>query len=328
MNKSELRVKLKKERFDSGLCVYCGVNPFAMGKRGCDVCLKNKYTKQLESIKKDNYKHVKLYRLKKRQEVVEKYGGKCRCCGEHRLPFLTIDHVNNDGASDRKELYGSQKGCSLKWYLKLCRESPRDDLQVLCWNCNAAKSHFGECPHQNGLDKIDFTLLEIDRRRKKDFNICNKINWPEDNKLVNMVNQSNCSEVARQLGVHDTAIRGRLKRRNLYDKVIKMNRKKQIRENFRNAVFERDGRKCVMCGKKDTKLDAHHIETRDSFVNGGYVKENGITLCAGDDKDNCHWKAEQYHATGTALPGFSPEELFKKINSSLDLAMEKANVES
>jgi hypothetical protein len=49
--------------------------------------------------------------------------------------------------------------------------------------------------------------------------------------------------------------------------------------------------------------------------NGGYVPENGITLCAGEDQDNCHWKAEQYHATGTALPGFSPDDLYAKIGS-------------
>ena len=29
--------------------------------------------------------------------------------------------------------------------------------------------------------------------------------------------------------------------------------KKQIRETFRQAVFERDGHRCVMCGKRDGK---------------------------------------------------------------------------
>jgi hypothetical protein len=96
--------------------------------------------------------------------------------------------------------------------------------------------------------------------------------------------------------------------------------KKQIREAFRQAVFERDGYCCLMCGKKAGKLDAHHIEDRLDMPNGGYVPENGITLCAGDDTDNCHWKAEQYHATGAAYPGYSPEELFARIGSSLEMA--------
>jgi hypothetical protein len=98
--------------------------------------------------------------------------------------------------------------------------------------------------------------------------------------------------------------------------------KKAIREAFRTTCFERDRHQCVMCGCKTKKLDAHHIEDRHDMPNGGYVPENGITLCAGDDQDNCHWKAEQYHATGTAYPGYSPEDLFAKIGSSLEQAWE------
>jgi len=101
--------------------------------------------------------------------------------------------------------------------------------------------------------------------------------------------------------------------------------KKQIRNNFVQAVFERDGHKCVMCGRKHT-LNAHHIIDRHEIINGGYVKENGITLCAGEDKDNCHWKAEQYHATGIDYYGYSQEELFKRIGSSLELATEASHV--
>ena len=48
--------------------------------------------------------------------------------------------------------------------------------------------------------------------------------------------------------------------------------KKQIRENFRNTVFERDGHKCLVCNRSDVKLDAHHIIDRHEMPNGGYVK--------------------------------------------------------
>jgi hypothetical protein len=99
-------------------------------------------------------------------------------------------------------------------------------------------------------------------------------------------------------------------------------KKKQVRDDFREGVFKRDNYQCLMCGKKNCKLDAHHIKDRREIPGGGYVLENGITLCAGDDQDNCHWKAEQYHATGSAYPGYSPEELFKKIGSSLEQAIE------
>jgi 5-methylcytosine-specific restriction endonuclease McrA len=57
-------------------------------------------------------------------------------------------------------------------------------------------------------------------------------------------------------------------------------RKKQIRELFRNSVFRRDGCQCRVCGNGDGYvLDAHHIIDRNELPNGGYVVENGISLC-------------------------------------------------
>lgn len=100
-------------------------------------------------------------------------------------------------------------------------------------------------------------------------------------------------------------------------------KKKQIRSNFRSAVFARDGYRCVICGKKADKgnpeavLDAHHIVPREEMPNGGYVKENGISLC----NDICHLKAEEY-LQGIALhEGFSPEKLYQKIGSNKERAV-------
>jgi 5-methylcytosine-specific restriction endonuclease McrA len=90
--------------------------------------------------------------------------------------------------------------------------------------------------------------------------------------------------------------------------------KQQIRDKFRNDVFERDGYKCVMCGRSDVKLDAHHITNRKQMPNGGYVKENGITLC--DTENGCHLKAETNQ--------FTSEELYQIIKSSYDLAYKKS----
>lgn len=77
-----------------------------------------------------------------------------------------------------------------------------------------------------------------------------------------------------------------------------MKRKKQIRQKFRDEVFKRDNYTCQVpgCGKKGSveTLDAHHIVDRTEMPNGGYVKENGITLC----KDGCHERAELYHQSG------------------------------
>jgi len=49
------------------------------------------------------------------------------------------------------------------------------------------------------------------------------------------------------------------------------------RDQFRNNVFERDGHKCVICGKP--AADAHHIIERRLFPDGGYYLANGASLC-------------------------------------------------
>lgn len=92
-----------------------------------------------------------------------------------------------------------------------------------------------------------------------------------------------------------------------------------MREAFRTAVFSRDGHKCRTCGRSDVALDAHHITDRNQMPNGGYVKENGITLC--NAAGGCHEKAEVYHSTGEALEGFSPMDLYRFIGSSMEKAV-------
>lgn len=96
--------------------------------------------------------------------------------------------------------------------------------------------------------------------------------------------------------------------------------KKMVREHFRESVFKRDRNACVMCGARNLPLDAHHITDRNLMPNGGYVKENGITLC--DSATGCHNKAECYHRGEQVAPGFMPEELYKKIGSSYEKAVE------
>lgn len=99
--------------------------------------------------------------------------------------------------------------------------------------------------------------------------------------------------------------------------------KKLIRKYFRDECYRRDGFRCAMCKIKSSKenaekeLDAHHITDRNIMPNGGYVKENGISLCA-----DCHVKAEIFHSTGVAHPGYAPDDLYKIINSNLEKATE------
>ena len=75
--------------------------------------------------------------------MVAAYGGECACCGESIKEFLTIDHINGDGAKDRKI-----RGVGHTFYRWLRKNNwPQGRLQLLCWNCNCSKGTRGYCPH-------------------------------------------------------------------------------------------------------------------------------------------------------------------------------------
>lgn len=88
-----------------------------------------------------------------RREVFNAYGGmKCACCGETEESFLTLDHVNNDGAEHRRALTGKTgkvQGVSSGTYAWARRNGFPPGFQVLCMNCNFSKSrNGGVCVHQ------------------------------------------------------------------------------------------------------------------------------------------------------------------------------------
>jgi hypothetical protein len=125
-------------------------------------------------------------------------------------------------------------------------------------------------------------------------------------------------------------------------------RKKQVRAAFRLAVFERDGYRCRVCGKQwspdqadpNQKLvNAHHITDRSEMPNGGYVMENGITVCDVGSFENpsqsCHMRVEQWHITrddpewkgGQRVEdGLHPDELYDLIGSSFEQAWEMSEI--
>lgn len=76
-----------------------------------------------------------------RKAVLELLGGLCKCCGEGEYVFLDIDHVNDDGAEERRRTKVAT------WRLALVEPAR---FQVLCRNCNWAKFQ-GGCPHQSAL---------------------------------------------------------------------------------------------------------------------------------------------------------------------------------
>jgi len=96
-------------------------------------------------------------------------------------------------------------------------------------------------------------------------------------------------------------------------------KKKQIRQKFNDDCLKRDGYRCRICTCLSTRdLEVHHITDRSKMPNGGYVKENGITLCPMH-----HLIAERYHVTGGKhyAEKMHPNDLYALIGSSYEKAV-------
>lgn len=93
---------------------------------------------------KQKIRQKKLYQ-KLKMEVLIYYGGnppKCACCGESHVEFLSIDHIKDEGNVHRRKI-----GRGRLFYHWLIKNNFPKGYQVLCRNCNWAKSH-GGCPHK------------------------------------------------------------------------------------------------------------------------------------------------------------------------------------
>ena len=125
-------INKQKERLSSGLCRGCGAQPVP-GKRDCQACLNRQAKNQAHRAA-----NLKL-------EVFNHYGGPVCAeedCHETDIDVLTLDHINEDGAKERrllKDLYGIAKGNRFYVYLK--KNNYPSGYQVLCMNHNW-KKHF------------------------------------------------------------------------------------------------------------------------------------------------------------------------------------------
>lgn len=70
----------------------------------------------------------------------------CNCCGESIYEFLTIDHINNDGAEHRRKI-----GLGSRIYLWIIKNNFPKEFQILCYNCNCARFRTKDkkCPHEH-----------------------------------------------------------------------------------------------------------------------------------------------------------------------------------
>lgn len=89
-------------------------------------------------------------RAKIKDAVFIAYGGyKCACCGETEPMFLSIDHIENNGAEHRREITGKRNSAGYHTYKWLYDNNFPEGYQVFCMNCNHGKRmNGGVCPHQ------------------------------------------------------------------------------------------------------------------------------------------------------------------------------------
>jgi len=147
-------------------CHKCGiVSEMAKGRNMCRPCwnkkqyewrqankeqwsaLKSKYQKKKRKNKEwaDQQRlRARLYWSNLRNAALNIYGRKCACCGETEDKFLTLDHMENNGAQHRREL--KTRGVMVwKW---LRDNNYPKQFQILCMNCNLGKHlNGGICPH-------------------------------------------------------------------------------------------------------------------------------------------------------------------------------------
>jgi len=105
--------------------------------------------KRLLNPEKYNAIH-RIYNKNRRIKIVRLLGGKCICCGESHIEFLSAQHKNNDGANHRREI-GS--GSTYNWILKNIEEAKKI-IELMCMNCNTSNGFFGYCPHKVSTELI------------------------------------------------------------------------------------------------------------------------------------------------------------------------------
>ena len=85
------------------------------------------------------------YQGRLRQEGIAAYGGRCACCGDSHLLFLTLEHVMRDGREHRRQ---SGKDAGACWRDLKRRGYPKNGYEVLCMNCNWGTRYGQQCPHE------------------------------------------------------------------------------------------------------------------------------------------------------------------------------------
>ena len=126
------QMPFKINRRQAGLCIECGESKDRTDRTCCAKCRERQ--KQVHAEKLVAYK----------KQVYDHYGWICKCCGETREIFLTIEHKhgwrNMHGTPHRLGGEGTYR-----WIID---NSFPESIEILCLNCNFAKGRLGYCPHE------------------------------------------------------------------------------------------------------------------------------------------------------------------------------------
>jgi hypothetical protein len=104
-----------------------------------------------------NLEHNKQYKLQIKKIVLDYYGnGRCSCCGESNIEFLSIDHINGGGSQHRKE--NSAVRTIYSW---LKKNNYPSGFRVLCHNCNQSLGFLGYCPHSKEMKGSQYKTIPM-----------------------------------------------------------------------------------------------------------------------------------------------------------------------
>lgn len=139
-------VTWKTKNRNKNLCVTCGQLAPVPGRLSCEGCLK-----KARKRAKANQENRKAQDGALRLEVFGHYGGAiCACCGCIGILFLSLDHVDNNGAEHRRASREQKISITgIHFYARLKKQGFPPGFQVLCMNCNIGKHRNGGiCPHK------------------------------------------------------------------------------------------------------------------------------------------------------------------------------------